>query len=217
MKLIRKPKIAAAVVIITDIIALALAVLLNMIRGSVPAQYHFDDIKVRVEVSHPYDLFGIFTASALVLAAVMTGFIIAAAIAGGKSRMAGRITGASALLVVSAALVLFCHVFVCGFPVRHTSCFVYENENGDMLAIQEKKFFENSGTTEVFRITVPPHEHHEDESGEHDHYEVVYLAATEITQFASDATRYTLGDIDGDLGITFRDGEHYRTLQIRYE
>ncbi len=217
MILIRKPKIAVTAVIVTDIIALALAVLLNILRGSIPAEYHFDDIAVRVQVSHPYDLFGIFTAVALVLAAVMTGFVIAAAISGGRSRMASRITMASSMLVISVFVVLFCHVFVCGFPVRHTTCFVYENENGDMLAIQEKKFFENSGTTEVFRITVPPHEHHEDESGEHDHYEVEYLAATEITQFASDATRYTLGDIDGDLGITFRDGEHYRTLQIRYE
>lgn len=213
MKIFRRPKIAAAIVIVTDLLALVLAAVLNMLRGRIPAEYHFDDVQVYVEVSHPYELFGIFTALALVVAAAMAGVIIAAAVIGGKEKAASRIVGAVALLVLSAAAILFSHVFVCGLPAKNTYCFVFESEYGDMVAVQERQYTEAFGVTEVFSIETPEHEHHDDE--EHEHYSVRYLTSTEITEFSKDNTRYTLDWAGEDLRIRFYDGNLHRTLQIK--
>lgn len=213
MKILRKPKIAVTIVIVTDILALILAAVLNMLRGLVPAEYHFDDIHVLVEVSHPYELFGLFTAVALVAAAALSGVMIAAAVIGGKEKATPRIVGAVLLLIISVAAILFSHVFVCGLPVKNIQCFLFEDTNGDRVAVQERQYTENSGVLEIFSVDAIEHEHHEGE--EHDHYSVAYLTSTPITEFSKNDDRYTLDWVGNDLRIRYYDGAVHRTLQIK--
>ncbi len=215
MKLIRKPIISAGVAIATDIIMLALAAVLNILRGRVPASYTFDPIEVLVIVSHPYDLFGILTAAALAIAAVMSAFIIAAAVTGSKSRAASRMVGAAVLLTVSVAAVLFAHFIVRGQTAEDYACHVFEDGNYK-VAIQETKYSEHEGTVEVFLLTEAAHDHDAPDTSEHTHsYDVRLLAGSEIHTFSDSSDDYELvGDINENLVVRFMDGDSYRQFNI---
>ncbi len=215
MKIIRRPMIAATVVIVADLLTLALAGVLNLVRGSIPANYRYVEDLVYIEITHPYDLFGIFTVAALVTAVVMTGCIIAAAITGAKAKTVSRIVGAAVLLVISVPLILFSHYFVCGIPARNFACFVF-NDNEYTIAIQETEYSDGTGTVEVFRLNEYEHEHNG--TAEHEHYSVEFLTASELFDFSTDSTRYELEwGYSNDLVIRFQDKGSYRSFHIRME
>ena len=215
MKLLTKPRTAAAVMVICDVLVLAAAVILDALRARVPATFSFDPSNVEVDVSHPYDLFGIVTAVFLVIAAVMTGFMIAGAVAGSKSKMPMRITGAAVLLIVSAAVVIFSYFFVCGLPIKNTICFVFEN-NGMNIAVQETEYAFGAGTMDIYRMDETSHVH--EDGSAHSEFEVSHITGVEITEFSSDDTRYTLDWVlEHDLRVRFFDGDIHRTLQFTLE
>ncbi len=217
MKLIRKPIIAAITAVIIDIIMLALAVVLNLLRGKFPAQYSFNETDVKVEIFHPYDYFGILTAAALAAVIVIAALIIAAALTGAKAKTASRIVGAIILVVLSSGAVLFSHYIVCGIPDTGHICYVFRSEECD-LAIQETEYIDGTGTVEVFKLTELPHDHESLGTAEHEHYNVTFLAASEIQNFSTDNNRYTLEwDINGRLVIKFKDGMSYRSFNIRLD
>ncbi len=217
MKLIRKPVIPATIAVITDLAALVLAVLLNILRGKIPAAYSFDSTNVVVKITHPYDYYGIFTAVALLTVVVMSGLIIAAAISGSKSKAASRGVGAAALLIISVAVVLFSHYVVRGLPAESYTCFVFE-DGTDTIAIQETKYIDGTGTNEVFRLCETEHDHDNPDTSEHKHYSVELLTGTEIKHFATDSTRYTLDyGYSNDIVIRFMDGDSYRSLNIKLD
>ena len=217
MKLLPKTKTASAVMIICDLLVLAAAVVLDALRGSVPADFSFDPEQVEVVISHPYELFGIVTAVLLVVTAVMTGFIIADALTGARTKTAMRFVTAAVLLTVSAAAILFSHFFVCGAPVENRICFVFEDSSAGMnIAVQETEYSFGSGTMEIYKLEETVHDHEDGTS--HAHYEVSYITGTEIHEFSTDASRYTLDWVlDTQLRIRFYDGDVHRTLQFSVE
>lgn len=212
MKLLIKPKIAAAIAIICDLLALAAAVVLDAVRSKVPASYSFDHIQVRVDVAHPYEYFGIATAVLLALAAVMTGFVIAGALAGGKAKMVMRLVGAAALLIVSVAVIIFAHFFVCGAPVEDTACFVL-NSGDKNIAIQETKYSFGMSTMDIYTLNGEMH-YHEDGAEAHP-VEVTHITGTDIMEFSKDPDRYIVDEVfENELFVRFMDGGTYRTLQF---
>ncbi len=178
MKLLIKPKIAAAIAIICDLLVLAAAVVLDAVRSKVPASYSFDHIQVRVGVSHPYEYFGIATAVLLALVAVMTGFVIAGALAGGKAKMVMRLVGAAALLVVSVAVMIFAHFFVCGVPVEDTACFVL-NSGDKNIAIQETKYSFGKSMMDIYLLKGELHYHEDGEEDEAHAVSVTHITGTD--------------------------------------
>ncbi len=215
MKLLIKPKIAATIAIICDLLALAAAVVLDAFRSKVPASYSFDAEAVRVDVFHPYEYFGIVTAVLLAIAAVMTGFVIAGALAGGKAKMVMRLVGAAVLLVVSVAVIIFAHFFVCGAPVEDTICFVLNNGDKN-IAIQETKYSFGKSTMDIYALDGEMH-YHED-GVEAVPVVVAYVTGTEITEFSKNADRYIVDEVfENELFVRFLDGNTYRTLQFTIE
>lgn len=215
MKFLIKPKIASAVMIVCDLLVLTAAVILDAFRAKVPASFSFDATRVKVDISHPYEYFGIVAAVLLVIAATMTGFMIAGAAAGVKSKMPMRITGAAVLLIVSAAAIIFSHFFVCGLPAKNTICFVFQN-SGLNIAVQETEYSFGTGTMDIYRLDETTHTH--EDGSTYSEFDVSYITGTTITQFSTDATRYTLDWVlDTDLRLRFYDGDVHRTLQFSIE
>lgn len=214
MKLLMKPKIAAAVIGVCDLILLIAAIVLDAVRAKVPADLSFDPAQVKVEVSHPYEYFGIATAVFLAIAAVMTGFMIAGALAGTKVKTAARLVGAAVLLIVSVAVIIFAHFFVCGAPVEDTACFVFQN-GGVNIAVQETKYSFGSGMMDVYKLEGDMMLYAGEAASK---VSVTHITGTGITEFATNSSRYTLDEVyDAQMRLRFFDGDIHRTLQFTLE
>lgn len=199
-KIIRRPMIAAGVTVTTDILMLAAAVVLSILRPNFPPEYTCTAEKTIVS-SHPYEFFGIPTAIALVTAAVMSGIIVAGAFASGsKKNTAPRVVGAVALLVISAALILFSALVVRGEQPSDTEFYRYTDELTNIVIAEEH--YSGYGVTRVFRVT-----------GKNEPAEL--LASADIHEYATGPERYNLSWAAADvLLIGFTDGMSARTLQI---
>lgn len=202
MKILRRPKLAAAIAVVADILILAAAVVLDRLRGSFSATYAFDPESLAISESHPYDMFGAAAAVVLVLAAVMSAFMIAGAFTSGGSRTAQRITGGVCIMVFSAAAVLCAFMLVNG---RRPDSVEYLSYTDDELRIvvAEEHYGESLGVAEFFAV-------------DSDTGEARLLVTTDISTFADgDKERYTLLWTDeGRLGIRFVDGLLTRMIRV---
>ncbi|MBE6902303.1 MAG: hypothetical protein E7478_07490 [Ruminococcaceae bacterium] len=202
MKLLRRPMLAAAIAVAADVVVMAAAVLLDVLRGRFTATYTFDPELVLISESHPYDMFGVVVALAMVLAAVMAAFIIAGGFTTGGGKVAQRITGGVLLVAASVAAMMISLMLVGGRRPQQVTYLSY-TDDALHIVVAEEKYSEELGVANFFSVN--------DETGAAE-----LLVATDISTFANDnAERYTLVWTDSDtLGIRFVDGMLTRMIRV---
>lgn len=199
-KISRRQKIAIAVMAAVDVIMIVLAAILDSLRESIPAQYTLTD-GGNVIASHPLDRFGIAVAVALALVTVMFAFALINIISSEDKKRRGKIIGFSVLFAVSVAAVMFSYFWVRGSqPVRTQT---YNCTDGSInLLLMEENYSDDFGTLRVF-ITDQAHD------------DLALLAATDIHSRSQSSDDYYIDWVrDGELRITFLDGDSYRSIQI---
>lgn len=204
-KILRRPMLAAGIAIAADIITLIAAAVLSALRGGIESTYIFTEERT-VITQHPFDLFGIFAAAALVIVSAMAGLIIAGAFSKGVSekKITPRIAGAAVLLVISAAVILL-SLYVSRGEQPVSTEFYYYSDKEMYLTIAEEKYREDYGRVKIYST--------DEEQGTAE-----LLASTEITQFAENNERYMIEWIANDvLRIVFADGMQHKSLQIPIE
>ncbi|MGN0686478.1 MAG: hypothetical protein ACI4KA_00060 [Oscillospiraceae bacterium] len=198
----KRTKLCAAAAAAADILMLAAAVVLDILRPHFAAEYTFDKDTLAVSASHPYDMFGIIAAAALVFAAVMAAFVIAGGFVSGGKNTAAHIVGGVSLIIISAAVILFSYLVVRGQQPTRTEFIAYTNDTKNII-IAEEKYSDNCGAVKIFSVG--------EESGP-----ARLLASTDIKEFSNGSTeRYTLEWRTNEvLGIRFYDGNTLRALQV---
>lgn len=202
MKLLRKPKLAAGIAVTADILLLAAAVVLSAIRGRFQSEYIYSSDPVAITASHPYDHFGIAAALVLVLAAVMTAFIVVGAVGKAGKNGTPQLVGGIALIVFSTAAVLFAWLVVRGQQPRSVEYLAYTDETLHIV-VMEEQYTDALGAAKVFSV-------------DPDSNSASLLAVTDIAEFADgNEERYALSWVSKDvLKITFIDGFRIRELQL---
>ena len=204
MKLLRRPKLAAALAVATDILMLVAAVVLDALRERFPAEYTFDfDIySLGISTRHPYDLFGIAAAVALVFVTVMAAFVIAGGFVSGSGKVAQRISGGIALIVLSAAVVLFSFFIVRGRQPEQVEYIAYTDES-ICIVIAEERYSGDVGVLKLFDAQLG--------GGE-----ARLMATTELNTFANgDTERYEFTWVDTQtLAVSFIDGPNKRDIYV---
>ncbi len=202
MKILRRPMLAAALAAAVDVFMLAAAVVLDLLRDKFSASYSFDLDSISIATSHPYDMFGIFSAAALVFAAVMAAFIIAGGVTLSREKAVGRIVGGVVLIVASAAVILLAFLVVRGKQPEKVGYYTYTDDTLRIVVVEEQ-YDENLGAAKFFCVS-------------EDSTEAKLLVSTDISTFANgDKERYTLEwRSDNVLGIKFMDGSKLKVLQV---
>lgn len=202
MKLLRRPVFAAALAVVVDILMLVAAVVLDALRARFGAEYSFNSETLEVTAQHPYDYFGIVAALALVFVTVMAAFVIAGGFASGGGKVAQRVCGGIALVVVSAAVVLFSFLVVRGKQPDRIEFIAYTDDTLH-LVIAEERYADDLGAAKIYGVDV--------DSGE-----ARLLVSTDISTFADGNTeRYEFVWADAQtLAIGFMDGMTKRVLQF---
>ncbi len=194
--LLKNPWIFAGGILGLDIAMLAAGLALS----GVHPQITYTLTESTVEHSRTLSFFGVIAAAVIGIICLLTAFIIAGAFL--KKRRAAQLTGAAALLVLSAAMVGASAVMALGVPVKNRSFTSYSDEELRLI-IEEEQPYAGTGTVYFFMTDV---------SGSGN---VKLLASTDLSEYSSSDERYDISWVaDDTLMIGFEDGSSYRTLQI---
>lgn len=196
----RRQKIAVIVIAAADALVLIAAMVLDLLRDSVPTAYALE-ADGNITASHPFDRFGFVAAAALVIVASMYAAALVNIISSDSKKRGARIAGFSALFAVSVAAVMFSYLWVRGAKPINTSIYSCTDSNMQ-LALLEENYTDDFGTLTVFAVN-------------EEQNKLAVLAATDIHSRSDSGDDYSIDWIvDGVLRIMFLDGVSYRSVQI---
>ncbi len=207
-KLIRKPFIPSAVLIVLDVLVLLGAVVINILRDSMEYTYTLTDGKIIM--GDPLGWFSVVAAVAIGAAAALTAaqIVLNAMLARSKTSSDKEFRGDLLFLNVGAVLLLLLSVgamlFAMWFavPERAESETFYSFNNGRYeLTIAEERYSDGTLTGKVYDTTYPD--------------EIQLVHSYELAELSENGERYDLSAVNKDVvRILYTDGAVVRTLHI---
>ncbi len=203
-KILRRPRLAAAIVIVTDLVIAATAVVLGLLRDKVSAVYTLSgDSAHPVAMSHPFDFFIIVVIVALVIVAFMAAVMIVGVLSKKNDpKPAPKIAGSVTLLAFSVLIILMAFFMVRGDVPVDTRYYSYSDSNS-YIVIAEEEYPDGTGLVRVYMPSLVDNS-------------VKLIATSWLETFAENEERYSLTWINNKtmLRIDFKDGKNARMLQI---
>lgn len=204
MRILKKPKLIAAVLLVLDMLLLAAALVVDSLRSQFDTVYTLTE-DGRITASHPLDMFGIVVAAVLLVAAVLIVLFAMVVISNrhGK-KMGSGIAACAVLAVFSMGVIIFSHLWVRGAKPAETYYHTY-TDHTIKLIITEDDYSDDHAELSVFICNAS--------TGE-----LALLTVTDIVDVMNDDSRFKLDWImDRTLRIRFPDGISYRSMQINLE
>ncbi|MBQ8172208.1 MAG: hypothetical protein IJZ95_09485 [Oscillospiraceae bacterium] len=203
-KILRRPRTAATIVLATDFVIAATAVVLGTLRSKVSATYTLTgNGEQPISMSHPYDFFIIAVIIALVIAASMTAFMMIGILSKkNDAKPVPKIIGSAVLLTASVLIILLSFFMVRGDVPVETKYYSYSDSNA-CIVIAEEKYSDGKGLVKVYMPSLTDNS-------------VKLIATSWLESFAENEERYSLSWQNNKtlLRIDFIDGKNARMLQI---
>ena len=201
-KLLRRPKLAAFVIIALDMLLLLICVILSMLESAIGVIYE-TDANLNITVQSPFWYFGIVAAVIVVIQAGFTAVMIIANFNSGQRGQLWPVNLAAAVLMSISALFAMLSVELLIHDFDEVYSYAYTDNSKKIVLMERRRAVIGECTLVIFKVDG----------------ETPYRAATiPLREVGGTSDRFGLEWVEDDeLCISFEDGYNFRYVNILVE